>query len=101
MKKMRNFLMGAVTLDSVVTRCDEIVAGVVDADLIMMSIEYGKYYQLNPSAGQVWSLLEQPRTVTEICEMLSKDFKVTPEACEKDVLHFLDELVSRKIVTIR
>ena len=93
--------MGAVTLDSVVTRCDDIVAGVVDADLIMMSIENGKYYQLNPSAGRVWSLLEQPRTVTEICQMLSKDFKVTPEACQKDVLHFLDELVSRNVVTIR
>ena len=93
--------MGAVNFDSVVTRCDDIVAGVVDADLIMMSIENGKYYQLNPSAGRVWSLLEQPRTVTEICEMLSKDFKVTPEACQKDVFRFLDELISRKIVTTR
>jgi hypothetical protein len=93
--------MSAVTLDSVVTRCEDIVAGVVDADLIMMSIENGKYYQLNPSAGQIWNLLEQPRTVTEICKMLSKDFKVTPDACQKDVFNFLNELVSRKIVMIR
>jgi len=93
--------MGAVTLDSVVARCDDIVAGVVDADLIMMSIESGKYYQLNPSAGRIWNLLEQPRKVAEICQLLSKDFKVTPEACREDVFRFLEDLVSRKIMAIR
>jgi hypothetical protein len=93
--------MAAITLDSVVTRNDDIVAGVVDADVMMMSIESGKYYHLNTSAGRIWDMLEQPRTVSELCEMLSKDYKVTPEACQKDVLHFLDELASRKIVIVR
>ncbi len=93
--------MAAITLNSVVTRSDDIVAGVVDADVMMMSIENGKYYQLNPSAGQIWDMLEQPRTVAELCNMLSKDFKVTPEVCQTDVLHFLNELASRKIVIVR
>jgi hypothetical protein len=92
--------MAIITPNSVVTRNDDIVAGVVDADVMMMSIESGKYYQLNTSAGRIWDMLEQPRTVSELCEMLSKDFKVTPEGCQKEVLHFLDELVSRKIVKV-
>lgn len=89
-----------MTPDSVVTRSDEIVAGVVDADVMMMSIESGKYFHLNTSAGRIWDMLEQPRTVSELCEMLSRDFKVTPEDCQKEVLHFLDELASRKIVKV-
>ena len=93
--------MVSITPNSIVTRNEEIVAGVVDADVMMMSIESGKYFHLNTSAGRIWEMLEQPRTVTEICEMLSKGFKVTPEDCLKDVLRFLDELASRKIVTIR
>jgi hypothetical protein len=95
------FFMGAIGLNSVVTRNDDIVAGVVDTDLIMMSIESGKYYQLNISAGRIWDILEQPRTVAELCNMLSKDFKVTSEGCQKDVLLFLEDLASRKIVTVR
>ena len=93
--------MAVIALNSVVARNDDIVAGVVDTDVMMMSIESGKYYHLNTSAGRIWDMLEQPRTVSELCEMLSKDFKVTPEACQKDVIRFLDELASRKIVKMR
>lgn len=93
--------MGIITPNSIVTRSGDIVAGVVDADVMMMSIESGKYYHLNTSAGRIWEMLEQPRMVAEICEMLNKDFKVTPEDCQKEVLHFLDELASRKIVKVR
>ncbi len=93
--------MAIIALNSIVGRNEDIVVGVVDADVIMMSIESGKYYHLNISGGRIWDMLEQPRTVSEICEMLGKGFKVTPETCQKDVLRFLDELASRKIVTIR
>ena len=91
----------AINPNSVVTRSADIVAGVVAGDLMMMSIESGKYYQLNISAGRIWDMLEQPRTVAELCEMLSRCFKVTSEDCQKEVMSFLDELASRKIVTIR
>jgi hypothetical protein len=93
--------MSAISIDSVILRSDDIVCGVVDSDMMMMSIENGKYYQLNPSAGRIWNTLEQPMTVSGLCDKLCKEFKVTPEDCRKDVLPFLDELVSRKILIVQ
>lgn len=92
--------MTEITLDSVVTRSAEIVSGIVDTDMMMMSIESGKYYHLNISAGRIWDMLESPRKVSEICKILSKEFKVTSDTCQKDVIHFLDELTVRKVVTV-
>ena len=93
--------MSTISIECVIQRSDDIVCGVVDSDMMMMSIENGKYYQLNPSAGRIWNMLEQPMTISGLCDKLCKEFKVTPEDCRKDVLPFLEELVSRKILMVR
>lgn len=93
--------MISISLDSVILRSDDIVCGVVDSDMVMMSIESGKYYQLNPSAGRIWNMLERPMAVFQLCDNLCREFKVAPEDCRKDTMPFLDELVSRKILMVQ
>ena len=93
--------MSLISLNSIILRSDDIVCGTVDADMMMMSIENGKYYQLNPTAGRIWNMLERPLEVSELCNHLCKEFKVAPEDCRKDLLPFLDELISRKILIVQ
>lgn len=92
--------MNEITLNSIVNRCDDIVVGKVDEDVMMANIETGKYHQLNPTGSRIWDMLEQPKSVGELCELLVNVFKVTPEACQRDVFHFLEEMSSRNIVAI-
>ena len=92
--------MNEITLQSLVTRNEEIVAGKVDGTLVAMDIETGKYYTLNTTGGRICELVETPRTVAELCATLTSEFKITPEACRKEVIGFLSQLASRKIVVI-
>lgn len=101
MKQRDNaLLINEITLQSLVTRNDEIVAGKVDGTLVAMDIETGKYYTLNTTGGRICELLDEPRTVAELCAILTDEFKITPEACRKEVIDFLSQLASRKIVVI-
>ena len=93
-------LMNEITLQSLVTRNDEIVAGKIEDTLAAMSIETGKYYMLNATGGRIWELLDEPRTVAELCASLTAEFKITPEACRKEVIDFLSQLALREIVVI-
>ncbi len=92
--------MNEITLQAVVTRNDEIVAGKIDDELVAMSIESGKYYTMNVTASRIWELLDAPRTVAELCAVLTAEFKIAPDACEKEVMDFLEQLAVRKIVII-
>lgn len=61
----------------------------------MMDIEAGKYFSLNPVATRIWELLENPRSLDELCLLLQKEYDVSEvrcrqetEACIKDLIGF-------------
>jgi Coenzyme PQQ synthesis protein D (PqqD) len=92
--------MNEVTLQSRIARNDDIVSGQIDDEFIMMSIESGKYHLMNATGSRIWALLDKPRTVAELCAILTSEFKITPAVCQKEVMDFVTQLISRKIVTI-
>jgi hypothetical protein len=92
--------MSEITLQSRITKRPEIVSGQIDNELIMMSIETGKYHTLNATAGRIWTLLDKPQTVSELCATLTGEFNIAPAVCQKEVLDFITQLQVREIVTL-
>ncbi|MBF0546408.1 MAG: PqqD family protein [Candidatus Riflebacteria bacterium] len=92
--------MVEITMATTISRSDNIVVGLVDKDMMVANIENGKYCQLNETGNLIWELLESPKTVDELCNLLIKDFRVSKENCQNDIISFLKEMVDRKIVLI-
>ena len=90
--------MPEITLSSLIRRNEDMVTGLVDSELMMMSIDNGKYFRLNATGSRIWQLLEQPQTAGQLCQALSAEFKVTPALCQREVLDFLQALAARKVV---
>jgi len=90
----------AINLDSVIARNDDIVAGFVDADFMMMSIETGDYYQSNQMGAEIWEILESPCTVAALCDILESRFKATRDVVEREVTTFISELAAQDIIRI-
>jgi hypothetical protein len=90
--------MPRVARDSVVVRNKELVFREVDGETVMLSVETGKYYGLDPVGGKIWELIEQPMAVSELCARLLEEFDVELETCEQDVLCFLNQLAEEQIV---
>ena len=91
-------MMPKVARDSVVVRNRELVFREVDGETVMLSVETGKYYGLDLVGGKIWELIEQPMAVSELCARLLEEFDVGREACEQDVLCFLNQLAEEQIV---
>ena len=83
--------------DTVVKRVEELVSADMDGETVMMSIENGKYFGMDPIGSRIWELIEQPRSVSEVCAILLDEFDVEPEQCERDVGEFLNELMEQNI----
>jgi hypothetical protein len=85
----------------VIARCeDDLLAAVVDGELVGMSVERGTCYGFNPVATRVWELIEQPARVDTLCSQLVEEYEVAPETCRAEVGALLDTLSEAGLLTV-
>jgi hypothetical protein len=89
----------SITLDTRLSRAGEILyAPVGTEEAVMMSVAASRYYGLNAVGKSIWELLEQPRTIAEICTRLCEEFEVDAQTCQAEVLKFVNDLIGSGIV---
>ena len=67
---------------------------------MMMSIEAGKYFSLNPIGSRIWQLIESPLPAGEVVAALEQEFDVDGERCRADTLTFLEGLIANGLVVV-
>ena len=87
-----------VTVDSVLVRCKELPAADVDGRAVVLSLDAGSYFDFNRVATDIWGMLAEPRSVSEIFYCLSKQHDVDAETLTHDVTPFLQTLVEQRLV---
>ncbi len=83
---------------AVFKRNEDIVEAEIDGDLVMMSIETGKYFGLDPIAKHIWQLIEQPISQAAICIELQQHYDVSESQCIEEVERFLSRMVELGVV---
>ena len=86
--------------NTVVSRQPDLLEANVGDDVVLLSVEQGSYYALDPIAAEVWRRLETPATIDELCVALADQYDVSPEQCETDVLKFLGELDAQHLLHV-
>lgn len=86
---------------ALVSRSEKIVSSEIDGETVMMSVDMGSYYGLNEIGTRIWELIESPRTISDICDQLTKEYKVEPETCRKEIFDFLSTLTEEEIVEVK
>jgi hypothetical protein len=69
------------------------VSGRLHDELIMMDLDQGKYFSLNPVATRIWDLLAEPAAIEELCSVLTKEYDVSDEQCGIEVSEYLDQMI--------
>jgi hypothetical protein len=83
---------------SLLSRNIEIITNEIDDEILMMSIEDGKYYGLNPVGSEIWKLLEKPQTIEDIIPTLIEIFDIDEEICRKESLIFIETMIENNII---
>ena len=77
---------------TIVRRKGDWLSAKVGDELVMMSVEKGRYVGFAEVGARIWELLETPQTVDDLCARLVEEFDVTPDVCRAEVETFLKEL---------
>jgi hypothetical protein len=91
-----------LTLDSEVAASRNQVSCDLADEVVILSLSTGEYYGLNPVAARVWSLLQEPRRVAAIRDILLAEYPdVTVADCTDQVMVLLEEMMSLDLLIIR
>ena len=86
--------------ETVVAQVEELVSSDLDGETVMMSVQNGKYYGMDKIGSRIWALIEEPRSVSNVCDTILGEFDVSRERCEQDVLAFLNKLAEDNLVKV-
>ena len=90
-----------VSMDTVLTQNKDLVASSIDGEVVLMSIENGKYYGINPIGSRIWEILAYPTTYIDLIDTLLTEFDIDRITCEKKVTTFLKEIAAENIIEIK
>lgn len=85
---------------TVVTDSDQLYAEVGD-ETVVLQTDTRMYYSLNPVAGRIWELLQEPRKVNEIRDTVVDEYDVSRARCEDDLFEFLELLSEEDLIEFR
>lgn len=80
------------------SRNSRTISGRLHDEMVMMDLDQGKYFSLNPVATRIWDLLERELTVEELCALLREEYEVESRRCFDEVSELLGEMAKLGLV---
>ncbi len=84
-----------------VTRGEGWLSAWVGEEHVMMSADTGTCISLSETGGRIWELMDQPRSVSELCRDLAAEYDVESAVLRQDVVTFLESMQQQKAVLIQ
>ncbi len=91
---------GAVTKDSVVAVSKEQVSCDLSEEVAILDLRSGQYYGLTPVGGRIWNLIQEPKSVAEVLDILLSEYEVESDCCERDLLSLLEKLKAKGLIEV-
>ena len=92
--------MTAITRSSIVVASRDQVASDLAGETVLLGLRTARYYGLADVGARIWSLVQEPTNVSTIVATIAKEYEVTLEQCEADVLKFLEDLATNGLVEV-
>jgi hypothetical protein len=89
-----------LTKESVVAASKDQVSCDMAGEAAILDLESGQYYGLNAIGARIWSLIQEPKTITDVLEILLSEYQVNAEQCESDLLSLLGALYAKGLVKV-
>jgi hypothetical protein len=83
-----------------ITVAKHVMARVVGNESVLLNLETGTYFGLDPIGSRVWQLLEQNLELEEIKQRLLAEYEVTATKLDVDLQSLLLDLQAQGLITV-
>lgn len=90
-----------LSIHSIVVAAPEQVSCPLGEESAILNLKNTVYYGLNAVGARVWNLLQRPRSIGELRDVLLDEYEVEPERCEKDLLELLGKMREEGLIQVQ
>ena len=90
----------SLSLHSVVVATSEQVSCPLGEESAILNLKNSVYYGMNPVGARVWNLVQQPKRVSQLRDMLVEEYEVDAVRCERDLLDLLEQMRVEGLIEI-
>ena len=93
--------MSEVSLDSQVTIHPDAVFRELDGEAVILQLEAGMYFGLDPVGTRLWQLIEEHGRLGPVLDAALGEFDVTADVLERDLVELVSGLVEKQLVIVQ
>lgn len=90
-----------LSLHTVVEAAPEQVSCPLGEESAILNLKNSVYYGVNPVGSRVWELLKQPKSISELRDVLLDEYDVDQERCVQDLLALLQKMRDEGLIEVR
>jgi hypothetical protein len=87
--------------ETVFERSADVNSTVLDREAVLLNLESGVYYTLNPVGTAIWDLLDGERSLGKILDAVCERFDVSAPVAQRDVAALASQLRREGLITER
>jgi hypothetical protein len=90
-----------ISADSVLVVTDSQTSCELKAETVILDFNKGAYFGLDEVGTLIWRQLQQPQTVSAICDTVVEQYEVDRTICEQDLIRLLEVLHAEGLIELR
>jgi hypothetical protein len=93
-------LMTTISPNSIVSAADEQISSDLGGEAIILNLKSGVYYSLDVVGARIWELLQEPRKVSDLIDILIVEYEVDRTQCFQDTIILLMEMAANNLINV-
>ena len=73
----------------------------LDGEAVLLNLESGKYYGLDPVGSRIWQFVQQTPLLRSVWQSMQGEFDAPADTLHTDLLTFIDELSGEGLITLQ
>ena len=79
----------------------EIIFQELEGEAVLLNMQNGIFFGLNPVAKRMWELLNELGQAEEVLKQLLQEYDASEEQLRKDLVDFIEKLKSKGLIEIQ
>ena len=85
---------------SIVVAAEDQISSDLGGESVILNMKTGVYHGLNEVGARVWDLIEKPKAVKDIKQVLLQEYEVEADICTNDLFSLLNSLKTAGLIKV-
>lgn len=90
-----------LSITSTIVAANNQISSDLGGEVAILNLKNGVYYGLNEVGARIWELIQKPRALNEIRDIILDEYVVEVERCERDMLELLTKMAAEGLIEVK